>query len=66
MSSRPPELFAFRDPKLYQTLCVIAKPLLLSIMVSLSLSQDHYMFCYEVLADYVEKMEACHNFKTLM
>ena len=29
-------------------------------------SQDHYAFCYEVLADFVEKMETYHNFKTLM
>ncbi|CAI8015243.1 Receptor-type tyrosine-protein phosphatase alpha [Geodia barretti] len=27
---------------------------------------DHYVFCYEVLADFVERMEAYHNFKTLM
>jgi protein tyrosine phosphatase len=26
----------------------------------------HYVFCYEVLADFVERMEAYHNFKTLM
>ena len=28
--------------------------------------KDHYVFCYEVLADFVERMEAYHNFKTLM
>ena len=28
--------------------------------------KDHYVFCYEVLADHVEKMDAYHNFKTLM
>ena len=31
-----------------------------------SATKDHYIFCYEVLADYVEKMEAYNNFKTLM
>ena len=29
-------------------------------------TKDNYIFCYEVLADYVEKMEAYNNFKTLM
>ncbi|CAI8039978.1 Receptor-type tyrosine-protein phosphatase zeta, partial [Geodia barretti] len=27
---------------------------------------NHYVFCYEVLADFVERTEAYHNFKTLM
>ena len=31
-----------------------------------SATKDHYIFCYELLADYVERMEAYHNFKTLM
>ena len=33
---------------------------------SLSPSKDHYMFCYEVLAGYVEKMEMYANFKTVI
>ena len=28
--------------------------------------KEHYIFCYEVLAHYVEKMEAYHNFITVM
>ena len=32
----------------------------------LSLSKDHYVFCYEVLAGYVEKMEMYANFKTVI
>ena len=30
------------------------------------ISKDHYVFCYEVLAGYVEKMEMYANFKTVI
>ena len=28
--------------------------------------QDHCIFCYEVVADFVERMETYNNFATLM
>ena len=65
MSSRQSRLLASTDlesfPMWYEC------PLGLVYLIILSpIPKDHYVFCYEVLADFVEKMEAYHNFKSLM
>ena len=35
-------------------------------MVILCPQKAHYVFCYDVLAKYVEKMDAYANFKTVV
>ena len=67
MSSRPSSLLVSRDLKSYPTLYV-AILIVCDVHTNTEwlFSQDHYAFCYEVLADFVEKMETYHNFKTLM
>ena len=69
MSSRPSSLLVSRDLESYPTLYVAAILLVrhtASALLPFLYHKDHYFFCYEVLADYVEKMDAYHNFKTLM
>ena len=69
MSSRPSSLLVSRDlesyPTLYVAILLVCESYKNRVAI-VSFPQDHYVFCYEVLADFVEKMETYHNFKTLM
>ena len=69
MSSRQSRLLASTDlesfPMWYVTLWNGYEPYMISSSIFL-ITKNHYIFCYEVLADFIEKMEAYHNFKTLM
>ena len=47
------------------TVCLSSHKFIMPTL-SLSLSKDHYVFCYEVLAGYVERMDTYANFKTVM
>ena len=70
MSSRPSSLLVSRDLESYPTLYVAIYSHCVAYSIRITCHfhyhKDHYVFCYEVLADYVEKMDAYHNFKTLM
>ena len=69
MSSRPSSLLVSRDLESYPTLYVailLVWHTASTLHATFFPHKDHYVFCYEVLADFVEKMETYHNFKTLM
>ena len=69
MSSRPSSLLVSRDLESYPTLYVailLVWHTASALHATFFSHKDHYVFCYEVLADYVEKMDAYHNFRTLM
>ena len=66
MPSRPSSLLAYRDLESFPTMYV-SLPALVYMQQSLIVpEQDHYIFCYEVVADFVERMETYNNFATLM
>ena len=66
MSSRPSSLLVSRDLESYPTLYVAILPEMKYLLICSSLSKDHYVFCYEVLARYVEDMDIYANFKAVV